>query len=200
VTEPTLSTLCEALLGGLRRTKPLDPSQGDLAYEGHQLLALRLHRAVRLDRPPKAGGKKAWAVFLREHFPRGDEHAELLRTAWRRPLLRNRPAGRGVVLTFGRPEAHWQQDGPGGSLILDLDGLREDVERAVSSLRAACEADPARALRVLHRYRRRPWTLETVAQPHLQPGAHPLDRVGASASTTSTSSLLRGGASTEQPG
>ena len=195
MTEPTLSTLREALLGGLRTTKPLDSSEGDLAYERHQLLALRLHRIVQLVRPPKANGREAWSAFFRAHFPHGDEHAELLRTAWRRPLLRNRPPGAGVLITFAAPGAHWSRadDGP---LVLDLESLARDLELAVDSLLAGCAADPARALRVLRRFRRRPWTVEAFVQP--RPDGYPLDHVAA-ATSTSASSLMRGGVSTEQP-
>ena len=66
-----------------------------------------------------------WSAFFREHFPRGDEHAELLWHQWRTPLLKDEHPGPGVALSHGSPDAHWQITFPaqGGGLIVNLESM-----------------------------------------------------------------------------
>jgi hypothetical protein len=161
VTDPTLADLRDALLGGLRTPKPLRRRDETLAYERHQLLVIRFQAVVRLSQTGGAKGRDRWAAYFREHFPRGDEHAILLWTAWRKPLLRNEPPGAGVIVAYGCPDAHWQHVPVGqvAALVVDLESMWEDYERSVESFLDACHGDAERAARALRRWSQRPRAL-----------------------------------------
>src|SRR5579859_7279815 len=96
-----LPELRAALLDGLRAT--LTPSQGREAFERHQLLAIRFHRAARVNTPNrKVGEGEGWERYFVDHFPRGGEHAHLLWKDWRTQLLKDEAPGAGIVITHGR--------------------------------------------------------------------------------------------------
>lgn len=154
VTQPTPADLREALLAGLRTPKPLRRRDSGPAFERHQLLAIRFQAVARLNLGGKAKGRERWGRYFREHFPRGGEHADRLWSQWRRPLLRNEPAGPGVIVTHGRPDAHWQQGvrANGEGLVIDLESMWDDFERSVESFILACAGDGRRARRALRRW------------------------------------------------
>lgn len=60
------------------------------AFERHQLLAIRYHRAVKVDSGGRQGGGagNAWTAFFAAHFPRDDHHGDLL---WRLACMPRRP-------------------------------------------------------------------------------------------------------------
>jgi hypothetical protein len=81
-----LEELRQELLYRLRRD--LTPQQGFEAFECHQLLAVRFHRAARIN-GPGINEAKGWMRFFKEHFPRRDQYAELLRVRWCIELLKD---------------------------------------------------------------------------------------------------------------
>ena len=91
-----LTAMANALLQGLR--VELTPQQGDAAFERHQLLAIRFHRAARLNERARDREGQAWCRYFDEHFPRGSDRAELLWEKWRVRLLRMKRQGLGLRL------------------------------------------------------------------------------------------------------
>lgn len=91
-----LTAMANALLQGLR-VEPT-PQQGDAAFERHQLLAIRFHRAARLNERARDREGQAWCRYFDEHFPRGSDRAELLWEKWRVRLLRMKRQGLGLRL------------------------------------------------------------------------------------------------------
>jgi hypothetical protein len=158
VTEPTLADLRDVLLVGLRPAKPLRRRDDELVFERHQLLVIRFRAAVRLTQGGKAKGRDRWVAYFRDHFPRGGEHARLLWARWRKPLLANEPPGPGVIVTHGRPDAHWQHAlvGQRPALVVDLESMWDDFEQSVESFLDACRGDEQCAAQALRRCSRRP--------------------------------------------
>ena len=154
-----LEQLRTSLLRGLR--VDLTPEQGDEAFERHQLLAIRLHRAARLNQTGKGEGA-GWQQYFDEHFPRGGTHAGLLWENWRVTLLKDEMPGEGVVITHCRPDAHWQPVEPGGRLCLNLESMWDEFEASVDHLVESLRSDAARRKVVLKRWRERRWRVETV--------------------------------------
>jgi hypothetical protein len=81
-----VADLKAALLVGLRVA--LQPDQGYQAFERHQLLAIRFHRAARTN-ATGVSERRGWCQYFEEHFPRGDEYAVLLWERWRNALLKD---------------------------------------------------------------------------------------------------------------
>ncbi|HZO33580.1 MAG TPA: hypothetical protein VFB17_00755 [Gaiellaceae bacterium] len=186
--EPTLSDLRIALLRGVRTTSPLRAGDGDLAFERHQLLAARFLRTARLNRRPGAKSSEGWLTFFREHFPRGAEHARLLWTDWRKPLLQRGTAGARVTITHGQADAHWTRGDPGEGirLVVDLESMWADFEVSVESFVDACASDRPRAKRALRRWRESTWTAGRFNYPRPAGGIYWLDPRLSSASTATS--------------
>lgn len=157
VTQPTPADLRDALLVGLRTRRPLRRRDSELAFERHQLLAIRFQAGARLNDCGKAKERERWRIYFRQYFPRGGGQADLLWSRWRKPLLRNEPAGPGVIVTHGRPEAHWQLGvlAEGKGLVIDLESMWDDFEQSVESFVAACRSDERLAGRAVRRWSRR---------------------------------------------
>ena len=186
--EPTLADLRLALLRGLRTANPVRAGDGDLAFERHQLLAARFLRAARLARRPGAKSHEGWLAFFRDHFPRGGEHARLLWTDWRKPLLQRGIAGSRVTITHGQPELHWSRDDAKQriGLVVDLESMWADFEDAVESLIDACTADPARGRRALRRWQESTWTAQQLGSPRPSRGLYVLGPALGPASTSTS--------------
>ncbi len=106
-----LEELSQELLYRLRLD--LTPQQGFEAFEHQQLLAVRFHRAARINGPGMSEAK-GWMRFFKEHFPRGDQYAELLWVRWRIALLKDAYPGPGVAISHGQAHGHWHVVNPGG--------------------------------------------------------------------------------------
>jgi len=136
-----LADLKAALLVGLR--VGLQPDQGYQAFERHQLLAIRFHRAARTN-ATGVSERRGWCQYFEEHFPRGDEYAVLLWERWRNALLKDEYPGPGVVISHGQPHAHWQLVDPGAQLYVDLESMWTDYAQSVDSLIELLERDSER--------------------------------------------------------
>jgi hypothetical protein len=136
-----VADLKAALLVGLRVA--LQPDQGYQAFERHQLLAIRFHRAARTN-ATGVSERKGWCQYFEEHFPRGDEYAVLLWERWRNALLKDEYPGPGVVISHGQRHAHWQLVDPGAQLYVDLESMWTDYAQSVDSLIELLERDPER--------------------------------------------------------
>jgi len=183
--EPTLDDLRKALLRGLRTTRPLRADDSDLAFERHQLLAARFVRVARLGRAPGAKTREGWHSFFRDHFPRGDEHARLLWTDWRKPLLQRGTNGTRITITHGQPDVHWRlHDGAHGvAIVVDLESMWADFASGVESFVLACAADRPRARRALRRWRASTWTAQQLVRPEEDGKVYSLDPMLGSTST-----------------
>jgi hypothetical protein len=190
VPRPELVELKSSLLRDLG--VQLQPEQGDVAFERHQLLAIRFHRAARLNQRASDREGQAWVRYFGEHFPRGYEHARLLWREWRVPLLKDETPGAGVAISHGQPHMHWQVTSHG--LYLNLESLWADYVTSVENFAAMLDADAARRKVALERWRKLQWSVEMVTVPTTLPVALPTP-LGYSASaasvSTSTSTLKR---------
>src|SRR2546430_4114499 len=120
----------------------LQPEQGDVAFERHQLLAIRFHRAARLNQRASDREGQAWVRYFAEHFPRGYEQARLLWRGWRVPLLKDETPGEGIAISHGQPQLHWQVTSHG--LYLNLESLWADYVTSVENFVAVLDVDNAR--------------------------------------------------------
>jgi len=160
-----LTELEAALTQGLQ--VDLAPEDGILAFERHQLLAIRFHRVSRLSGPTKLGEGARWRLFFSEYFPRGDEHAQPLWTQWRVPLLKDDAPGEGVVISHGQPDPHWQMVLPQPRrLFINLESMWSDYEASVARFIDACQSSASHRDRALKRWRR--WNVQMVSyvEPH----------------------------------
>jgi hypothetical protein len=172
-----LRDLQDALLRGLRLPVPPTP---DEAFERHQLLVIRFHRAARLN--DRAGDKEwqSWCRYFAEHFPRGDTHAELLWHQWRVPLVKDETPGEGVAITHGQAHAHWRVY-PQQGLCINIESMWDDYEESVNRFIASLAANKERRAVALDRWRQRQWTVQTLS---LEPAAV-LASTGTSVTTAS---------------
>jgi hypothetical protein len=165
---PDLATLREALLRNLRRT--LGPEDGDEAFDCHILLAVRVHRAVRLNARASDGEGEAWRRYFGAYFPAGRNSAadaQFLWEKWRTGLLKDESPR---AITHGQSGAHWLPL-PGGGFCVNLESMWDDFEHSVSRFVQALQADAADAHRriVLRRFAERAWTVQQVPLvPHAQ--------------------------------
>jgi hypothetical protein len=137
----------------------LSADQGDEAFERHQLLAIRFHRAARLNVPAGIGERNGWCRYFDEHFPRGGEHGALLFDKWRCTLVKDERPGGGIVITHGQPEVHWLQTDRG--LCINLETMRDDFVASVDHLIGACNDEERRAA-TLEAFRNRQWSVQSV--------------------------------------
>jgi hypothetical protein len=142
--------LRESLVRGLAVALP-ETDPGYAAFERHQLLAIRFHRAARLNAPSE-GERAGWRTYFREHFPRGDEHAVRLWEDWRCQLVKDELPGKRVAVSHGQPHGHWRIDSK-GRLYLNLESMREDFEQSVDSFIAHLESCPERREQTLGMFR-----------------------------------------------
>jgi hypothetical protein len=158
--EQELDALRNALLFGLRASLPAqDP--GYAAFERHMLLAIRFHRAARLNAPWETE-RQGWLLYFKEHFPRGDEHALRLWDDWRGRLVKDEFPGTLVAVSHGQSRAHWILVEPGQRLFINLESMWDDFERSVESFMQLLASDEERRGKTLEKFRRRRWTVQQV--------------------------------------
>jgi len=159
VNDDDLAQLRAALLDDLRID--LGPDQGREAFGRHQLLAIRFARASRLNVAGlQIGEQNGWIRYFEDHFPRGSEHAKRLFEKWRTTLVKDEMPGRGVAITHGQPQAHWQITASG--LVVDLESMWDDFEASVDRFLAEIEADDEHRSRVLSHFEKTRWTVQPV--------------------------------------
>lgn len=155
-----LDDLKSALVRGLG--VPLSgPDVGYAAFERHQLLTIRVHRAARLNSPDETE-RQGWLTYFREHFPRGDTHAQRLWEDWRGRLVKDEFSGTSVVVSHGQPHAHWKIVDPGARLYIDLESMWGDFERSVESFITMLGREKERREKTLEKWRKRQWTVQQV--------------------------------------
>lgn len=157
--DPDLAHLKAGLLRGLR--VDLAPDHGQDAFERHQLLAIRFHRVARLNAPDETE-KRGWMRYFGEHFPHGDEHAELLWVRWRIALVKDEYPGPGVAISHDQPHAHWKMVEPGG-LFINLESMWDDFEKSVESFIAMLGREPQRRVAALEYWATRQYSVQGVA-------------------------------------
>jgi hypothetical protein len=168
----------------------LTPEQDDAAFERHQLLAIRFHRAARLNGHAGEGEGATWVRYFAEHFPRGYEHARLLWRAWRVPLLKDETPGAGVAISHGQPHMHWRMTASHG-LYLNLESLWHDYVQSVDHFVAMLDRDDERRAVALERWRGLQWSVQQVTVPTMLPTALPTPLAySASAASVSTSGTV----------
>jgi hypothetical protein len=140
------------------------------------LLAIRFHRAARLN-APELGERAAWRQYFAEHFPRGDEHALRLWEYWRNTQVKDEVPGKEVVVSHGQPGAHWQlvvvSDGDTVQteprLFINLESMCDDFEKSVDSFIGLLGRDPVRCASTLENWRKRQWSVVEVQEVMIQP-------------------------------
>jgi hypothetical protein len=184
MTEPEeLQALREALLLGLRVELP-SVNPGYAAFERHQLLAIRFHRASRLNAPGISEGK-AWQQFFDEHFPRGGEHGLRLWEDWRGRLVKDEFPGSRVAVSHGQPHGHWRVDSK-QRLYINLESMWDDFAQSVDSLIELLASNEERRARTLEKWHRRQWSVEQVVF-----GEDPAAQTTASISSATSISVWR---------
>ena len=153
-----LVELRESLLRRLRVDLRFD--QGDEAFEAHQRLTSRFHRAAKLNTAEKQGDRKAWCRYFGEFLPDRSEHAELLFERWRCTLVKDEMPGAGVVITHGQPDTHWLSTNLG--LCINLESMWDDFEASVGRFVESLRDNDQLRERTLDRFRARRWTVERV--------------------------------------
>jgi hypothetical protein len=163
------------------------PEQGDVAFERHQLLAVRFHRASRLNGRASEGEGVTWRRYFDEHLVRGAQHADLLWREWRKPLLKDETPGQGIAISHGQPLLHWKMSSHG--LYLNLENLWADYVESVEHFVGMLDTNAARRKVALDRWNKLRWSVQMVTVPATLPLALPAP-VGytASAASVSTSS------------
>jgi hypothetical protein len=185
-----LEQLRRALLRG--RPTGLRPDDGDEAFERHQLLAIRFHRAARLNGRASLGEGAEWRLYFAEHFPREDEYADLLWNEWRVALLKDETPGKGVAITHCQPHAHWKTVQPGKLLVIDLESMWGDFEKSLESFLHLLRVNPDRRRVVIDRWRRRGWTVQNVVYSQIVPDRYASVPASASVATSATASKPAG--------
>jgi hypothetical protein len=181
---PQLDALREALVYGLRVEVPAE-NPGYAAFERHQLLAIRVHRASRLN-APDATERAGWRQYFREHFPRGDAHGLRLWDDWRGRLVKDEFPGEGVAVSHGQPHVHWRLVDPGQRLFIDLESMWDDFERSVESFMALLASDEDRRRATLEKWQRRQWSVQQVV--FSDPNPPGVDSTASVASSVASSS------------
>jgi hypothetical protein len=181
-----LEALREALMFGLRVDLP-SVNPGYAAFERHQLLAIRFHRASRLN-APGATERQGWLQYFDEHFPRGRAHGLRLWEDWRGRLVKDEFPGKRVAVSHGQPHLHWKLVDPEQRLFIDLESMWEDFERSVESLMELLGSDDDRRGKTLEKWRRRQWSVQQVVFSEPKPaGVTSTASVASSLSVGSTS-------------
>jgi hypothetical protein len=148
----------QQLRASLVRRRPRSTPSGEQAFEEHQILAMAVHRAVKLIQDEKGGEREgqAWVRYVSAFFPSGrneDKDAKLLWTDWRTQLVKYETPG-AVAVSHGQPEAHWSRDA-NGILFLNLESLWDDFEHSVDGLIASLRHDKELYAKVLSKWRER---------------------------------------------
>lgn len=188
--EPELQALRTSLL----RRRPKPTPNGEEAFEDHQILAMVIHRAIKLLPPASRneGEGAGWIRYLTTYFPpghNGEEEATLLWTDWRTELLKNESPGPRVTLAHRQPQAHWQRDEP-GVLGLDLESLWDDFEHSVDALIESLRNNDALRIHVLDKWRQR----TVIVRPF-----RPVGRSGPIVATSFASSVTQLSLSARKP-
>jgi hypothetical protein len=160
-----LDRVRRSLLHGLRVS--LGPEQGWEAFERHQLLAIRFHRAARLNSPTGFSDRNGWCRYFDAYFPRGGEHGKLLFERWRSTLLKDEMPGRGVAITHAQPEAHFVMTDLG--LCINLESMWNDFELSVDRFVDALGRDEAHRQTTLAFLDKTRWIVRPVAIPVPRP-------------------------------
>lgn len=183
-----LDVLKVALLRGIQDGPSVEaqPDPGYAAFERHQLLAIRFHRAARANAPGE-GERTAWRRYFKEHFPRGDEHALRLWEYWRNTLVKDEYPGSGVVVSHGQAQAHWRLVEPDARLYVNLESMQDDFVRSVDSFIEALKRDPARRDMTLEWWSKRRWSVQQVTwSPMTTPVVSTASATSASVSSSHT--------------
>jgi hypothetical protein len=161
-------------------------------FERHQLLAIRFHRASRLNGRASESETATWVRYFAEHFPHGYEHARLLWREWRKPLLKDETPGAGVAISHGQPHMHWRMTSHG--LYLNLESLWADYVLSVEHFVGALDADDERCAVALERWHRLQWSVQQVTYAPPMPMAlpAPVGYTASAASVSTSSSTLKG--------
>jgi hypothetical protein len=163
-----LSELRRSLLRNLRRD--LGPTDGDLAFDCHILLAVRIHRAAGLNQHSSDGEGDGWRRYFVDYFPEGrnsPDDADYLWREWRTRMLKHE-SPRGI--THGQSHGHWCPL-PGGGFCVNLESMWDDFEDSVGRFIQALEANAPRGELALKRWRERSWTVRSLP---VYPSAHTL--------------------------
>jgi hypothetical protein len=183
-----LTDLRESLLRNLRRS--LGPDDGDEAFECHIRLAVRIHRAARLNARRSDGEGDGWRRYFVDYFPEGRnsfDDAHFLWRFWRTRLLKDEAP---VAISHGQSGGHWLPV-RGGGFCVNLESMWDDFEYSVHRFIEALQADERRRRRVLRLWRERSWTVEPIPLvPHENLFPSPMLFPGAiSASVTATAAV-----------
>jgi hypothetical protein len=164
-----LDDLRASLLRG--RPRELGPDEGDEAFERHILLAVRIHRAARLNQRNLDTEGAGWRRYFVEYFPDGRNwpaDADFLWDKWRVGLLKDElPHG----ITHGQSGAHWMRLSAGG-ICVNLESMWDDFEYSVDRFVQRLREDEPHRKVVLRRLGTRSWTVRpipTVPSEHLFP-------------------------------
>jgi hypothetical protein len=167
------------------RCPNLDAGQGEEAFDQHLLLAVALHRVVRLHKlaDSKQSDKDGWVDYVTSFFPRGrnaETTASWLWEGWRCSLLKDeRPI---VPISHGNPQAHWRL-AEGGKPYVNLESLWADYEYSVDQFLEHLRRHPDRRQVALARWKERSWTVQMVAVAPVEGATQ------ASCSTSSASAI-----------
>lgn len=110
-----LAGLRDSLLRDLRRS--LGPGDGEEAFRCHLLLAVRIHRAARLNARRSDGEGQGWCRYLVDYFPQGRNSpadADFLWRSWRTRLLKDESP---VAISHGQSGGHWLPLAGGGFCV-----------------------------------------------------------------------------------
>lgn len=187
-TDRELADLRDALLR--RLCVDLRPDHVHDEFERHQLLAIRIHHASRLNARPGQGERAGWKRYFAEHWPRGDEkQALLLWEHWRCPLVKDECPGPGVAISAGQPHGHWKVVEPRGMLYLNLESLWDDFKQSVESFMLLLADDPERRRVALERQAKRRYTVQSVTIAEASAGMFVTGFVPVASASASASAL-----------
>ena len=180
----------EELRASLLRRRPpaLGPEDGEEAFRQHQVLAIAIHRAVKLIQEGSEGEGAAWTRYFEQFFPQGHngrEEAKLLWSHWRTGLVKSETPGSKVKLSHGQSQVHWVRDRE-GALGVNLEDMWDDFFQSVDRLMGALRNDATLQATVLGRFAK-----QTVTVKPFQPAGSCWDATSAvSASVASGATVI----------
>jgi hypothetical protein len=146
-----------------RQLASLGYDQGAEAFEEHQILAIKIHRAAKLAQSARDREGEAWMRYFRDFFPsgrNGEAEANLLWIEWRTSLLKNDAPGPSIAITHGQSHIHWTRD-RSGVLAINLEDMWADYQASVDAFTTLLESDDERRGVVLARWRETLWSVRS---------------------------------------